>query len=197
MATTLTAEKQLERVEPSDRKTAKRPGGSPWPNLGVRARQIALITLLVALVVVVTTAVNVAHLTGVIISRTKQEASQLSKQIEYAVGQELARNRAAERPLDEYTAVVSETSSVRGLMESTIVTSHTIAFLYLTNVSDQLMTDADGRHELAANRHMIGDVASERPDLDVLAEESGYVQLARVLFGPPIYEYRKPLIVKD
>src|SRR5438309_12115535 len=124
MATTLTAEKQLERVEPSDRKTAKRPGGSPWPNLGVRARQIALITLLVALVVTVTTAVNIAHLTGVIISRTRQEASQLSRQLNYAVGQELEHNRATAR-LDDYSALAGEHSSVRGLMESTIVTSHT------------------------------------------------------------------------
>ena len=197
MATTITAQQELDRAAEPQAITAAPSSGSLRPTLGVRARQIALITLLVALVVVVTTAVNIAHLTGVIISRTKQEASQLSKQIEYAVGQELARNRAAERPLDEYTAVVSENSSVRGLMESTIVTSHTIAYLYLTNVSGGIMTDAEGRHELAANRHMIGDVASARPDLDVLAEESGYVQLFRVLLGPPIYEYRNTPAVKD
>lgn len=163
-----------------------------WPKLGVRARQIALITLLVALVVVVTTAVNIAHLTGVIISRTRQEATQLSLQIKYAVGQELAHNRAADH-LDDSSALVSEHSSVRGLMESTIVTSHTIAYLYLTNERGQIVTDAEGRHELAANRHMIGDLSTARPDLEVLADESGYVQLARVLLGPPIYEYRYTL----
>lgn len=194
MATTITAEQELQASgEPQTIAAVPSSSGSPWPTLGVRARQIALITLLVALVVVVTTAVNIAHLTGVIISRTKQEASQLSNQVSYAVGQELARNRAAEHPLDDYSAVVSENSSVRGLMESTIVTSHTIAYLYLTNVSGQIMTDAGGRHELAANRHMIGDVTATRPDLDVLAEESGYVQLARVLLGPPIYESRNQL----
>jgi PAS domain S-box-containing protein len=192
MATTLTAQQELQTAIEPQAMTAAPPSGSPWPKLGVRARQIALITLLVALVVVVTTAVNIAHLTGVIISRTKQETSQLSNQINYAVGQELAHNRAADH-LDDYTALVSEHSSVRGLMESTIVTSHTIAYLYLTNVSGQIMTDAEGRHELAANRHMIGDVPAARPDLDVLADESGYVQLARVLLGPPIYEYRKQL----
>lgn len=152
-----------------------------------------MITLLVALVVVVTTAVNIAHLTGVIISRTKQEASQLSEQINYAVRQELAHNRATEHPLDDYTALASEHSSVRGLMESTIVTSHTIAYLYLTNVGGEIMTDAGGRHELAANRYMVGDVAAARPDLDVLGEEGGFVQLARVLLGPPVYESHKQL----
>jgi PAS domain S-box-containing protein len=191
VATTLTAEQKLPRAAELQEATAS-PSGSMWPKLGVRARQIALITLLVALVVVVTTAVNIAHLTGVIISRTRQEASQLSNQINYAVGQELAHNRADDH-LDDYSALVSEHSSVRGLMESTIVTSRTIAYLYLTNVSGQIMTDANGRHELAANRHMIGDLSVERPDLEVLADESGYVQLARVLLGPPIYEYRKQL----
>jgi PAS domain S-box-containing protein len=192
MATTITAQQELQRAGEPQPITEAPSSTSLWPTLGVRARQIALITLLVALVVVVTTAVNIAHLTGVIISRTKQEASQLSNQINYAVGQELAHNHAVDH-LDDYTALVSEHSSVRGLMESTIVTSHTIAYLYLTNVSGQIMTDAEGRHELAANRHMIGDVPTARPDLDVLADESGYVQLARVLLGPPIYEYRKQL----
>lgn len=192
MATTIIAGQKVQPADEPQAIMSVPSSGSPWPKLGVRARQIALITLLVALVVVVTTAVNIAHLTGVIISRTKQEASQLSNQINYAVGQELAHNRAADR-LDDYTALVSEHSSVRGLMESTIVTSHTIAYLYLANVSGQIMTDAEGRHELAANRHMIGDLGAARPDLDVLAEESGYVQLARVLLGPPIYESRKQL----
>lgn len=164
-----------------------------WPKLGLRARQIALITLLVAIVVVVTTAVNIAHLTGVIISRTRQEATQLSNQINYAVRQEVARNQASNDHIDDYTALVSEQSSLRGLMESTIVTSHTIAYLYLTNVSGQIMTDARGINELAANRHMIGDASVPRPDLEQLAAESGYVQLARILLGPPIYEYRKQI----
>jgi PAS domain S-box-containing protein len=192
MATTITAEQELDPAGQPQAITAAPLSSSPRPKLGVRARQIALITLLVALVVVVTTAVNIAHLTGVIISRTKQETSQLSRQINYAVGQELAHNRAADH-LDDYTALVSEHSSVRGLMESTIVTSHTIAYLYLTNVTGQIMTDSEGRYELAANRHMIGDMQAARPDLDVLADESGYVQLARVLLGPPVYEYRKQL----
>ncbi len=192
MATTITAQQELDRAGEPQAIAAAPSSGSLRPKLGVRARQIALITLLVALVVVVTTAVNIAHLTGVIISRTKQEASQLSNQINYAVGQELAHNGAADH-LDDYTALVSEHSSVRGLMESTIVTSHTIAYLYLTNVTGQIMTDSEGRYELAANRHMIGDMQAARPDLDVLADESGYVQLARVLLGPPVYEYRKQL----
>lgn len=192
MATTLTAQQELPRAGEAQAISVAPSSGSVWPKLGLRARQIALITLLVALVVVVTTAVNIAHLTGVIISRTGQEASQLSKQINYAVGQELAHNSVADH-LDDYTALVSEHSNVRGLMESTIVTSHTIAYLYIANVSGQIMTDAGGRNELAANRHMIGDISAPRPDLEVLADESGYVQLARVLLGPPIYEYRKKL----
>jgi len=192
MATTVSAREQLQQASEAKARVTDQPGSSPRLKLGVRARQIALITLLVALVVVVTTAVNIANLTAVIISRTANEASQVSDQINYAVNQELAHNSTVDH-LDEYTALVSDHSSVRGQMESTLVTSHTIVYLYLTNVSGQIVTDSEGRRELAANRYLIGDVPNDRPLLDSLVNQSGYVQLARVLLGPPIYEYRERL----
>ena len=192
MATTVSAREQLQQASESEARVTDRPGRSPRLKLGVRARQIALITLLVALVVVVTTAVNIANLTAVIISRTANEARQVSSQINYAVNQELAHNSAVDH-LDDYSALVSEHSSVRGQMESTLVTSHTIVYLYLTNVSGQIVSDLEGRRELAANAYLIGGVPTNRPNLDRLADQSAYVQLGRVLLGPPIYEYRERL----
>src|SRR5712692_7080935 len=144
MATTVSAREQLQRATEVEAELIEQKAGSPWLKLGVRARQIALITLLVALVVVVTTAVNIANLTAVIISRTAREASQASDQIVYAVRQELNHNSTVDH-LDDYTALVSDHSSVRGQMESTLVTSHTIVYLYLTNVSGQIVTDSEGR----------------------------------------------------
>ena len=193
MATTITAGEHIQQVGEAEARIAEQPAGSPWLKLGLRARQIALITLLVALVVMVTTAVNIANLTAVIISRTAQEADQVSEQISYAVNQELADAATKVNRPDPYTALVSEHSGVRVLMQSTLVTSNTIAYLYVANVSGQIITGSDGRFELAANRHMIGEVPNERPKLDQLADQSGYVQLARVLLGPPIYEYQKRL----
>jgi len=192
MATTVSAREQLQQASESEARVTDRPGRSPRLKLGVRARQIALITLLVALVVVVTTAVNIANLTAVIISRTANEARQVSSQINYAVNQELAHNSAVDH-LDDYSALVSEHSSVRGQMESTLVTSHTIVYLYLTNVSGQIVSDLEGRRELAANAYLIGGVPTNRTNLDRLADQSAYVQLGRVLLGPPIYEYRERL----
>jgi len=197
MATTLTAGQNAERAGEIQTPTAAEHSRAPWLNLGVRARQIALITILIALIIVVYSAVNIANLTGVITGRAKEEARQLANQIDYAVSQELAHNSAVDH-LDESTALVSEHSGVRGLMDSTIVSSRTIAYVYLTNVSGEIITDADGRHELAANRYMIGDAPIERPSLDQLTSQNGYLQLARVLLGPPIYEYseRLPLVHK-
>ncbi|HSO75579.1 MAG TPA: ATP-binding protein [Blastocatellia bacterium] len=191
MATTVAAETQPVRDERLERAAA---GASiSWlPKLGVRTRQIALITLLVALVVIVTTIINVAHLTGVIVSRTTEQASQVSSQIAYAVQQELAHNSAVDH-MDDYAALVSEHSPVRGLMESTIAYSRTITYLYVTGPSGQIISDREGRRELAANRYMIGDLSVERPDLSRLAAESGYVQLARMLLGAPIYEFSKSI----
>lgn len=193
MATTVSVREELQRPTEVEAAFIEKPAGPSWFKLGVRARQIALITLLVALVVVVTTAVNIANLTAVIISRTAREASQVSDQIEYAVRQELAHNSTADH-LDDNSALVSEHSGVRGLLESTLVTSHTIAYLYITNSDSQIITDSEGRHELVANRYLIGDVPTSRPNLNQLADQGGYVQLARVLLGPPIYEYHKRLV---
>ncbi|HWO00522.1 MAG TPA: ATP-binding protein [Blastocatellia bacterium] len=187
MATTLAAETQPRRDERLERAAADT-GSSWWPRLGVRARQITRITFLVALVVIVTTVINIAHLTGVIVSRTTEQANQVSGQIAYAVQQELGQKSSVE-PLDDYEALVSDRSPVRGLMESTIAYSRTITYLYLTSPSGQIIADKEGHRELAANKHMIGDI--DRPDLNQLAGQSGYIQLARVLFGAPIYEYSK------
>lgn len=176
---------QEERADPT---VIERPGRAPLPRLGVRARQIALITLLVALVVIITTVINIAHLTGVIINRTNGEAAQVSNQIKYAVLQELADNAITDDTSSSYASLASERSGVRGLMESTIVSSKTIAYLYISNVSGQIITDDKGR-ELAANTYLIGDPSIERPDLRVLADESAYVQLGRVFLGAPLYDY--------
>ncbi|HEX8091498.1 MAG TPA: histidine kinase dimerization/phospho-acceptor domain-containing protein, partial [Blastocatellia bacterium] len=161
---------------------------SPLPRLGVRARQIALITLLVALVVMVTTIINIAHLTGVIINRTEEEAREVSSQIGYAINQELSRNSTVEH-LDPYAAIAGQRSGVRSLMESTIVSSQTIAYVYLADPAGAIIKDAGGRNELAANRHMIGDLSAPPPGLSRLTGESAYVQLAQMLFGPAIYEF--------
>ncbi len=194
MATTVRAGEQIAEEE-IPRVSRNRSGKLSWPRPGVRARQIALITLFVTLVVVLTTIANTAYLTGVIINRIKEQASQLSSQVSYAVQQELAHNLTLDQLDNPYQALASEHSSVRGLMESTIVTSRAITYLYLTDVSGHIITDAEGKNELAANRHMIGDVPSDMPDLGKLAKESAYVQLFRVFLGAPIYEFRDRLTV--
>lgn len=165
---------------------------SLWPKPGVRARQIALITLLVALVVTVTTIVNIVHLTGVIISRTEEQADQLSNQITYAIQQQLAQESAVTSQ-ESSKVLAGENSAVRGLMESTIIASNQISFLYLTDENGQIVTEPDTRHELAANRYLIGEVPTSWPDLKQLSRESGLVQLVRAFFGPPLYEFRKDL----
>ncbi|HJQ24893.1 MAG TPA: ATP-binding protein [Blastocatellia bacterium] len=179
-----TAGKQLRGEAQLDRGQAPARGAG-LPLLGLRGRQITLITALVALVVFVATIINIATLTSVIINRTKKEATQIADQIRYAINQELAHGDS-----NPYAAVASEHSDVRALMDSTIVSSHSIAYIYLTNVSGQIITDERGRNEAAANRHMIGDPTADRPDLEKLGDESAYRQLVRVFFGPPVYEYQ-------
>jgi PAS domain S-box-containing protein len=188
MAITAAAGKQLAHDGTPEHLAGERAFRSLVPRLGVRARQIALITLLVALVVIITTIINTAHLTGVIINRTETEASQVYDQIKYAVLQGM--EDSADSP-DIYAVLASESSGVRRAMESTIVSSKTITYLYVTNVSGHIISDNRGRSELAVNNHMIGDISIDRPDLMKLADESAYVQLGRVFLGAPIYEFQK------
>src|ERR1044072_6676133 len=143
---TATADTPLRKEDRMEAGSEKSPGFSPLPRLGVRARQIALITLLVALVVMITTVINIAHLTGVIINRTEKEASQVHEQIRYAALQQLGYETTDDYS-DPYQLLASEQSGVRGLMESTIVSSKDSAYLYITNVSGQIITDSRGRTE--------------------------------------------------
>ncbi|HKY03345.1 MAG TPA: hypothetical protein VJQ56_00575, partial [Blastocatellia bacterium] len=191
MSTTATADDTLVQEE-ARAQVANRTGLLWWPRLGVRSRQIALITLLVALVVAVTTLANITHLTAVLINRTHEEARQLSNQISYGVRQQLALSTDVNHPA-AYDTLARQHSGVRGLMESTIVTSRTIVYLYLTDEKGEIIKDAEGKNELAANRYMIGDVGAEKPDLSKLAGESGLTQLARVFFGPPAFEFSRQL----
>ena len=128
----LTEKARLDRAEESAR-------AAGLPYLGLRGRQITLITALVAMVVLVATIINIATLTAVIINRTQKEAAQISEQIKYAVNQELAHGDS-----NPYAAVASEHSDVRSLIGSTIVSSRSISYICLTNMSGQIITD-EGR----------------------------------------------------
>jgi PAS domain S-box-containing protein len=86
--------------------------------------------------------------------------------------------------------LTKEHSGIRGLLESTVVSSHTISYLYLTNASGQIITDDKGRL-LAANSYMISNSDQEKPNLTALASQSAYTQLGRVFFGPRTYEYSR------
>ncbi|HEY7546516.1 MAG TPA: ATP-binding protein [Blastocatellia bacterium] len=193
MAITATAGKKLAEQEAA-RRSALAGRFSITPLFGVRARQIALITLFVVAVISVTTIANIAYLTGVIINGTEKQASQLSDQITYAIRREFPPEMLDyENP---YIEIAKEQSEVRGLMESIIATSKPIIYLYLTDANGEIITDAKSNLKLAVNQHTIGD-ASATPDIKELAGQSAYVQLYRVFFGPRVYEYRKRLTSDD
>jgi len=163
---------------------------SLWFKPGVRARQIALITLLVSLVVLTTTVANIAYMTGVIVKRTTDQAGELSNQIKYAVQQESAQNGDGVPGADSYSVIAGERSGVRGMMESLIAIRGPITYLYLTDGDGKFITDRNGRNDLALNEYMI-----QRPSYDLrkLNEENAYIQLGRLFLGPTIYDFRESL----
>jgi PAS domain S-box-containing protein len=177
----------IEETEPAP--SAYVQSFSFFPRLSLRGRAIALITLLVATIVGVYTFASLANLTSFIITRTAEQTEQLSKQITYAVKQDLVLNDG-----DPYVSLAKKNnSSARELMESPIVSTGAIIYLYITDDEGKIATDEDGQKALVANGHMIGDPSQVRPSLADLEKENGYIQLARVFWRSPIYEFQKPL----
>ncbi|HKV38541.1 MAG TPA: ATP-binding protein [Blastocatellia bacterium] len=157
---------------------------------GLRARQIALITMLVSAVVMLLTVADIAHMTSVIVVRTKDQTAQLSKQILYAMNQELAHANQVDPAPNAYYAIASEHSEVRSLMESAIATQGPISYLYVTNEAGQPVMDEEGKSELAANQYRI----DPNPlDLSRVADEGPYKQLRSVFLAPVTYEFREAL----
>jgi PAS domain S-box-containing protein len=193
MATTAAATEEVLEKRLAETRLVSPTWSRFWPRPSVRLQLMVVMTGLVVLVVAATTVANIAHLTSVIVSRTQEQTTQLAEQISYAVQQDLASTIAVDDPQGAYAALASSQSSVRALMESTVVTSRPIVYLYLTDKSGRIITDSHGGHELAANRHLIGDPENPRPDLTRFAAELPYIQLLRILFGPPVYEYSASL----
>ncbi|HEY7913660.1 MAG TPA: ATP-binding protein [Blastocatellia bacterium] len=191
MATTITAEKELGQQRTADAVEASERERTQKARLGLKARQIALITLLVAVVVAVATVINIAHLTGVIVNRAEKEAQQFANQIGYAIKQELA-HRTIEHP-NPHTALSNEHSGVRGLMEATIATPGAISYLMLTDKTGQIVKDEQGKNALIFNQHVLDDYGLAPPSLQNLTNANAYLQLVRILFGEPIYEYQQSL----
>jgi signal transduction histidine kinase len=190
MATTVAAPEQVV-TEGSSAPPTEPLWRRAWMRVGLRAKQIALITLMVAGVVSITTAVNVAHLTDVVVSRTEQEVEQLSRQIEYGVRQELVFDSGSDHLA--YARLATEQSGVRSLMESTIVTSKTISYVYLADADGNVISDPESGVELAANGYLIKDDRGQRPDFTRFTDRSGYSKLLRILFGAPFYEFQTKL----
>jgi PAS domain S-box-containing protein len=154
------------------------------PRLGVRTRQMALITLLVSAVAMVTTLADIVHLTGVIIRRSEDQADRLADQIIYAVRQEIGANE----PTNPYDFIAGRSSAVRSLMESTFAGRGPISYIFLTDQYGRRISDADGKNELVVNEHMID---LDARDLSELTDGGAFRQVKSLFFGRPVYERRK------
>ncbi len=192
MAVTATESKQLVKREMADGTQLPTSRKIRWPNLGVRARQIALITLLVVLVVVATTLANIAYLTGTVINSAKEQTEQHWKQIRYHIEQTNSRELVG-ADVSPYTAMTKEGSEVRTRMESIFADLGPIVYVYLSDAEGNIVKDSDGKHELAVNRHMIGDPAEPKPDLERLAKAGLVAQLYHILISPPVYEFSREI----
>jgi PAS domain S-box-containing protein len=168
------------------------------PRFGVRARQIALLTLFVAFIAFIITIANIAKMTTVIINRTSEEVVQLSSQISNAIQQDIERTSSLDELGDPYVVLASaKSSSTRGLMESTVINTPRISYIYITDINDNVITNADGKNPLVTNAQAIGDLETQRPDLTELTKQNAYIQLIRVFGREPVYQFNREIIITN
>src|SRR5262245_51440681 len=103
------------------------------PKLGLRARQVAMLTLLVATIVAVINIAYIASLTTLIIERTRDQASQLMTQIRYEIQQDLVRMDVGALKTPFQSLAKDRYSGTRRLMESQITIKGAISYLYITD----------------------------------------------------------------
>ncbi len=168
------------------------------PRFGVRARQIALLTLFVAFIALIITIANIAKMTKVIINRTTEEAVQLSSQIINAIQQDIDRTSPLNELGDPYVILAStNNSSTRGLMESTVINTPRISYIYITDDNGNLITDAEGKNAMVTNSQAIGELETARPDLTELANQNAYKQLIRVFGRQPVFQLNREIIINN
>jgi PAS domain S-box-containing protein len=78
-------------------------------------------------------------------------------------------------------------------MEATIATPGAISYLMLTDKTGQIVKDEQGKNALIFNQHVLDDYGLAPPSLQNLTNANAYLQLVRILFGEPIYEYQQSL----
>jgi PAS domain S-box-containing protein len=63
----------------------------------------------------------------------------------------------------------------------------------LTDKTGQIVKDEQGKNALIFNQHVLDDYGLAPPSLQNLTNANAYLQLVRILFGEPIYEYQQSL----
>src|SRR5262249_22934673 len=89
-----------------------------------------------------------------------------------------------------YEAIMMDHSGIRSLIESPVAVTGPIAYVYVTGSDGEILADKDGRNNMASNLPMIVPSAYE---LTAPSIQNAYMQLARLLFGGPVFDLQSDL----
>src|SRR5262245_54346873 len=152
--------------------------------LGIKAKQIAGVTALVVLVVVVLSALNLFRLGRIVLHESEARGELLSKAILHRAREVVVAGT------DPYEALRSD-PGLRAILESSI---------YGENVTDAAILDTTGRIIAASDRTQEGLQQADRADLaDLVAPERSPIDQLRVIYsrGGQTLEIRQPMILGD
>ena len=149
--------------------------------LGIRAKQIAGVTAIVGVAVVVLSALHVARLADVIVGESHQKAQVLARTILHHV------SMLPIDPADPY-AVLRNDRGLRSILEASI---------YDQNVTDAAILDATGVVVMDREPAHIGQVLPPHGDLAAVAEADAFEKLKVIYSGDGLTLDARQLMVVD
>ncbi len=152
--------------------------------LGVRAREVLVVTVMALLVVGAATAAHVAQLTRVVIEEAGRQAELTARQIYAQSGRTLSR-----APGVPPVEAMRRDTDLRGLLEAAVGYSPHLLYAAVVDVSGTVLLHTESARE--------GQLAAERPTVGTLLAGNPARRFLTLYQGTRTYEYALPLRLND
>jgi signal transduction histidine kinase len=160
-------------------------GKAATMSLGLRAKEVLIITLLTFLVVTTTTVVHLSHLTRLALEQTLRQADLIARQI-YA---QSARSLSRAPGSGDRREMLRQDAELRTLLNATVE--------YSPYLLSALIADETGRAILHSDPRKEGQSVPEKPRFKDLLGLDPLTRVRRLYSGEPAYEAVLPLTLDD
>lgn len=148
--------------------------------LSLKAKQVAGVTIIVALAMVVVNALYLAQITRISLDESLSRGDLLARTVYQAVNEAISP--------DATTTSLQESAAVRVLVEA--------GMAFSANVTYVVITDAEGRAIVHSSPVLVGEVVAPAEELGTVIDGGTLAQL-RAIYSDRTFEVRERLIAED